>query len=71
MSRLGPKAFYRVYSEHPMILLPKLEFWVVSVQPQFLDEVLKTPDEDLSFSGAVFDVRLILDTVKRDVPDGS
>jgi hypothetical protein len=58
MSRLGPKAFSHIYSEHPMILLPRIEYWVVFVQPQFLDEVLKAPDEHLSFLDAVFDVGL-------------
>jgi hypothetical protein len=58
MSRLGPKAFSRIYSEHPMILLPRLEYWIVFVQPQFVDELLKTPDEHLSLLGASLDVRL-------------
>jgi hypothetical protein len=58
MSRLGPGAFSRIYSEHPMILLPRVEYWVVFIQPQFFDEMVKAPDETLSFLDAVFDVRL-------------
>jgi hypothetical protein len=41
-----------------MILLPKIERWVVFVQPQFLDELLKAPDETLSLLGAALDVSL-------------
>jgi len=41
-----------------MIFLPRIEYWVVFIQPQFLDEMLKAPDETLSFLDATFDVRL-------------
>ena len=40
-----------------MILLPRLEFWTVFVQPRFLDEILKAPEDVLSFLDATFDVR--------------
>jgi hypothetical protein len=41
-----------------MILLPRIERWVVFVQSQFLDELLKAPEETLSFMGAAVDVSL-------------
>ncbi|KIM19739.1 hypothetical protein M408DRAFT_13337 [Serendipita vermifera MAFF 305830] len=56
LARLGPEAFSRLYSKYPMILLPRLEFWIVYVQPQFLEELFRAPDEHLSFLDATFDV---------------
>jgi hypothetical protein len=58
VSRLGPEIFAQVHCKYPMILLPRIERWVVFVQPQFLDELLKAPDETLSFMGAALDVSL-------------
>jgi hypothetical protein len=58
MSRLGPEIFAQIHCKYPMILLPRIERWVVFVQPQFLDELLKAPEKTLSFMGAAVDVSL-------------
>jgi hypothetical protein len=58
LSRQGPEAFSRIYTKYPMILYPKIEGWTVLVQPQFLDEIIKAPDDVLSFWDATIDVIL-------------
>jgi hypothetical protein len=56
MSLQGPEVFSQIYSKYPMILFPRIESWTVVVQPQFLDEVIKAPDDVVSFLDALGDV---------------
>jgi hypothetical protein len=59
-----------------MIQLPRLENWMVYLQPQFLEEMYRAPDEHLSFVDATSDGRYKLtfvydtfsDTLHTDFP---
>jgi hypothetical protein len=47
-----------------MIRIPNISGWKILVQPQFLDEILRAPDDVLSFHEATADVsRALLSSI--------
>ncbi|PVF95398.1 putative cycloheximide-inducible protein CIP70 [Serendipita vermifera] len=51
---LGP--FQNAYKNYPMIQIPEFDGWKILVQKQFVDEVLRAPDDVLSFHEATVDM---------------